>query len=158
MNHHAGQRIMELRKLNGLTQLDLGRLLYEGLTKNAQQLRVSRLEKTAIVKRKTLAKVAQILGVELDTLMAPIPHHRGEAPLIIDDEDEIHLSAELRRQVPEMVSRIRSLNALPDMVTDVHKSLAGILRQWADELEPEDAPQSCPRAPKRNGSDGGPVE
>lgn len=157
---HTGQRIMELRKLNGLTQLDLGRLLYEGLTKNAQQLRVSRLEKTAVVKRKTLLKVAEVLGIDMAELMEPraFPHSTGGAPTL-DKGHGIHLSAELLKHVPCLVSRINGLNSLPAIVPDVRKTLAGIFRQWADELEPpETEVQHVPTVPKRNGSNGGPSE
>jgi transcriptional regulator with XRE-family HTH domain len=157
--NHTGQRIMELRKLNGLTQLDLGRLLYEGLSRNAQQLRVSRLEKSAVVKRKTLEKVATALGVDVSELMAPRAYpHSMDGPLTTDDGPEIHLSPELLKHAPQLANRLRSLNALPLMAPNVRKSLAEILRQWADELEPEAEVQQPPPVPKRNGSDGGPSE
>jgi transcriptional regulator with XRE-family HTH domain len=161
MEQTTGQLIRSVRKLKGLSQLQLGRILYEGLSKNAQQLRISRLEKSATLKPNTLGKVAKALGVSVAELLPRKAHAVGEA---IPEEGGaiIRLSAELMAAVPKLGERLMALNLLSRLAPDVGTTLVGLLRQWADELENElrqdQRHHPVPRYTRRNGSDGLPSD
>jgi transcriptional regulator with XRE-family HTH domain len=74
MYETVGQRLRELRKLKGYSQLQLGRLLFEGekLNENAKQLRISRLEGSESINVETRGRLAKILEVSPTDLL---PRH-----------------------------------------------------------------------------------
>jgi transcriptional regulator with XRE-family HTH domain len=161
MEQTTGQLIRSARKRLGLSQLELGRILYEGLSKNAQQLRISRLEKSTTLKPKTLGRVAKALGVSVAELLPRKGGAAGEEP---PEEGGaiIRLSADLIAAVPKLGERLAHLSLLSRLAPDVGATLVGLLRQWADELENElrqDQPyHPVPRYTRRNGSDGLPSD
>jgi transcriptional regulator with XRE-family HTH domain len=143
----SGQRIRHFRKLNGLSQLKLGRMLYEGqgLGQNAIQLRISRLEASETVDLHTRGKLAKIFGCSLVELL-PEGEDTSTAPAGEPSAGQqfLKLRKELLEIMPELEKNINKLNELPDLASGGHlrKMLGELFFGWGHEvLTPLQSPE-----------------
>lgn len=108
----VGQRLRELRKLKGYSQLQLGVLLFEGvkINDNAKQLRISRLESSDFISIETRGRLAKILEVSPTDLLPQDKKRR------LEKEDKhlknIGFDEQILALIPDLEVRLKGLNGL----------------------------------------------
>lgn len=131
----VGQRLRELRKLRGYSQLQLGRLLFEGenVNENAKQLRISRLEASDVINVETRGRLAKVLGVSPTELL---PKEAGQ-----QEKEEgiktkiIEFDQRLLDLTPSMEQRLRALNSLTAFGQQLPILAAHALKSIVEEIK-----------------------